>query len=503
MSDDLISPENLKDQLWRLNNLYWIITEKGERVKFKLNWAQTDLYHSMWYLNIVLKARQLGFSTFIDIFILDTCLFNGNIKAGIIADTQKNATDLFATKIEYPYLNLPDTLRAVQPLMVDQAGHYRFANNSEINVGVSLRSGTYQLLHISEYGKTSVNNPKRAVEIKTGALNTVHPGQMVFIESTAEGHGGEFYDMVKTSRDQKSKREPLTELDYKFHFYPWWRHPGYVLPHKAVTINQRMQDYFRELEEKHGIELSRAQKAWYVKKEREQGEFMKREHPSTPDEAFEAALKGTYYAVELRDAREADPPRITRVPHYEGIPVDTWWDLGLDDYTAIWFTQTVGREIHAIYYYENSDVGLDFYARYLRELAEERGYFYGIHKPPHDMDVREIGNRAMTRLESAREYGLVFDDPVPRAKFEADNIAAVRFLFRFIYFDEAGCEQGLEHLSAFRKEWDDVRGVYKETARKDEHKHAADALATLARGHEFKRPTPPRRSPQPRPAGWT
>ena len=81
----------LNDPLWRLNNLYRIIDKSGNKSLFKLNWAQEHLYQDMWYCNLILKARQLGISTFISLLFLDRCLFNSNQHAGIIAHTREDA----------------------------------------------------------------------------------------------------------------------------------------------------------------------------------------------------------------------------------------------------------------------------------------------------------------------------------------------------------------------------------------------------------------------------
>ena len=77
--------ETFGNWCWRLNNLYWITDKEGRRTKFRMNWAQEALFNDMHYLNVILKARQLGFTTFIQIFMLDQCLFNSNIRAGTIA----------------------------------------------------------------------------------------------------------------------------------------------------------------------------------------------------------------------------------------------------------------------------------------------------------------------------------------------------------------------------------------------------------------------------------
>ena len=142
--------EQFGDWRWRLNNLYWIIDEQGNRVRFKLNWAQANLFSEMHELNVILKARQLGFTTFIQLFMLDACMFNSNMRAGTIAHTREDAEAFFRDKVRFPYDNLPDGLRAANPATEDSARKLSFGNNSSIRVGTSLRSGTFQYLHVSE-----------------------------------------------------------------------------------------------------------------------------------------------------------------------------------------------------------------------------------------------------------------------------------------------------------------------------------------------------------------
>ncbi|CAK06739.1 hypothetical protein ACCS54_18005 [Rhizobium johnstonii] len=77
--------DQFSDWRWRLNNLYWITDKSGKRVRFEMNWTQMTFFEQMHYLNVLLKARQLGLTTFIQIFMLDACVFNRDIRAGTIA----------------------------------------------------------------------------------------------------------------------------------------------------------------------------------------------------------------------------------------------------------------------------------------------------------------------------------------------------------------------------------------------------------------------------------
>lgn len=217
--------------------------------------------------------------------------------------------------------------------------------------------------------------------------------------------------------------------------------------------------------------------------------------------SWSAALKGAYFSAELAAARKAIPCRITKVPHHPGSNVETWWDLGMDDSTAIWFTQDVGREIHAIDYYEASGEGLGHYRDLLNRLKTERGYRYGAHHGPHDLAVRELGS-GKSRVETAAEMGIHFA-VVPRVEHKADAIQAARNLLGHLWIDEVRCARGILCLEAYRKEWDDRLQVFRDKPRHDDASHAADALMTLARGHRFAVSRDQAQQQIPSAAGWT
>ncbi len=106
------------------------------------------------------------------------------------------------------------------PAKRDNVNELRFENGSVFRVGTSLRSGTLQLLHITEFAKICVENPKKANEIISGAINTLQAGQFCCIESTARGRGGAFYAMCKKAMELESSQSELTKLDWKFWFFP-------------------------------------------------------------------------------------------------------------------------------------------------------------------------------------------------------------------------------------------------------------------------------------------
>jgi hypothetical protein len=487
---ELREGSQLADRCWRLNNLYTIQTKEGMKVPFRLNWAQSELLSNIHECNLILKARQLGFTTFIQLFMLDACLFNSNVRAGTIAHRLDDARVIFRDKVKAPYLDLPETLQKAVPIVRDSADELTFGNNSSIRVSTSMRSGTLQYLHISEYGQLCAKFPDKAREIRTGALNTVQAGQVVFIESTAEGKEGHFYDLCTQGQAKQRMGVPLTPLDFRFSFFPWWKAPEYTIDPEGVVIEEQFRKYFDTLKETQEIDLTPAQQAWYCKKAETQLADMRREYPSTPDEAFEASVEGAYYS-ELLAAAELQG-RIGEFPAIEGVPVDVSWDIGVGDATSLWFSQRLGEKTRLVGYFEASGEGLRFYVDQANRMARERGWKIGDALWPHDGRVREWGS-GKSRMEQFREYTGRMPRIVPQLSLD-DGIAAVRTVLPHCEFDAAGCAEGLKALRAYRKEWDDERGCWRDRPRHDWASHGADAFRVLA--SRYRQPTP---APAPRP----
>ena len=199
--------------------------------------------------------------------------------------------------------------------------------------------------------------------------------------------------------------------------------------------------------------------------------------------SFEASVKGAVYARELQASREAG--RITRVPYDPALPVDTTWDLGVGDATAIWFTQSLtSSEIRVIDYYESSGEGLSHY----REVLNRKNYAYGLHWAPFDIEVRELGT-GHSRKETAAQLGLNFQ-VVPRiAKNTQDELAegihAVRMTFPRCWFDAEQCQAGLVALQHYH--WDFNKRIKEFKTSSPVHdwaSHGADAFRYFAVHHQ-------------------
>ena len=469
---------NLSNPYWRLNNLYWIKDKHGNKIKFRLNWAQKLLYEGLWYLSIILKARQLGMTTFIQLFMLDRCLFNSNINAGVIAHNREDAQKFFRDKIKFAYDSLPETLRKRIPATNDAVGELTFSNGSSIRVGTSLRSGTYQYLHVSEYGKICAKYPEKAEEIKTGSLNTVAAGQFVFIESTAEGDWGGFYDLCMEYKDYAKNR--LTQLDYKFFFFPWYKHPEYVLE-ADVDIPIDLDAYFTNLETELGITLSHSQKVWYTKKKITQKTKMKQEYPSTAEEAFEQISEFAVYGKEVGKVLEEE--RFCTLPVNPNTPVDLFFDIGKStkaETTCAWFMQNNDPWYDFIDYYQNQlkPVGV-----YVREI-KDKGYNIGRWFLPHDADnQRDFSMKTFKdRLIGAgvSEDDIVIVDRVDRLKTGIDTM---REKFPSCRFDKVKTKEGWRALKAYRYEYDDKKALVGEPVH-DWASHPSDAIRQFSQGYK-------------------
>ena len=221
--------EAFQDKRWRLNNLYSIKDPHGNKVKFNLNWAQQTLLDCTHPNIIVLKCRQIGITTYFSLLLLDAVLWEDNVQEGIIAQTLEDSSNIFKDKLKYAFDNLDPRIRPLFQCIGDSAKELAFKHGSVIRVGTSLRGHTLQYLHVSEFGKVCARDPEKAREIVTGAFNTVHVGQSIFVESTAEGKEGHFFDMCQTAFDQEKSGKILGPLDFKPFFFPWWKEPAYKL----------------------------------------------------------------------------------------------------------------------------------------------------------------------------------------------------------------------------------------------------------------------------------
>lgn len=196
--------------------------------------------------------------------------------------------------------------------------------------------------------------------------------------------------------------------------------------------------------------------------------------------SFDATIEGAYYAAEMTDAQASG--RICKLPIDPSAKVNTAWDIGIDDATAIWFFQDVARERRLIDYLEVSGEGLPSIAKRL----DAKNYRYGRHIMPHDADAREKGSGTSYR-EQFESLG--FRDVEINAQTEdlIGDIGHTRMHIAGCWFDEDRCAIGIEHLKQYRREWDGKRQTWRERPYHDKTSHAADAFRELAVSRRIKK----------------
>ena len=186
-----------------------------------------------------------------------------------------------------------------------------------------------------------------------------------------------------------------------------------------------------------------------------------------------ANIPGAIFGKELQASLEEG--RIGRVPHDPSSRVDTWWDLGIGDSTAIWFTQSIGRSVHVIDCYEARGEGLPHYVKVLTQ----KNYLYGDHFAPHDIEVRELGS-GKSRREIAYDLGLNFR-VVPKLPVE-DGLHAAQMLIPRCWFDAEKCKDGLVALRQYHRAYNERNRVFRNSPVHDWSSHFADAFRYCAVG---------------------
>lgn len=191
--------------------------------------------------------------------------------------------------------------------------------------------------------------------------------------------------------------------------------------------------------------------------------------------SFTAPNSGSYYGKWLDEALRDE--RICRVTYDPRLPVHTCWDLGMDDYTAIWwFQRSPGGEWRWLEYYEDNRSSLETYAK----IVHAKPYAYGRHYLPHDVEVQELGT-GKSRRQTLQGLNIKPIKVVPAAN-PADRVSAARMILPRSFFDAKGCEVGLKRLRGYRRQWNEHMGVWRADPVHDQSSHCADALGTGVQG---------------------
>lgn len=469
---------------WRVARLYTILNKQGKVIPFRPNAAQREFMENIHGTDIILKARQLGFSTLIEIIILDSSMWNENIASGIITITLDDGVKLLKEKILAVYKRLPPELHDRFPLKTVSSELLEFKNGSTITVGISLRGGTYQILHISELGKIAARFPMRAQEIKTGAFNTVPVGMHIFVESTAEGQEGLFYDICTEALDRDYRHQKPEQGEFKMHFFPWYEEPTYTIETNR-PLDRKWKIYFKALQKATGRIFTMGQMQWYARKAAQQKGDMKREFPSTPEEAFEASVEGAIFREEI--ARVYDQSRYGSFPYDPALgAVYTFWDIGRNDFNVILLGQRFSpgewNFFECVY---GQGKSLPYYVDELTRLKIRHRINWGMHVLPHDGNNHEF--LSVTSRKTAIENALMSEAiVVDRAKNLYSDIEQVRSFWESSTFN-AGSNISTFMKMAQNYKWrrDERLGTWLKEPEHNDPSHFMDAYRTAAAAHRL------------------
>jgi hypothetical protein len=486
---------------FRINTLYKIKTKASpdededcasKVITFKANKEQEHYYLNSHTRDVILKVRQLGFTTFKMIQNLDSCLFVANFASGVICHKMDDAKKIFRNKIKFAFESITQVQREIISEMgyelplakSDTSNSYVFSNGSSVEVSTGYRGDTLDDLHVSEFGKICRNSPDVAKEIISGAFEAVPVNGSITLESTADGREGYYYEICQDGLKNVRLQKVLSNLDWKGHFYSWFQREEYILP--GGDIAQTLIPYFDNLEATLGIVINDDRRAWYSGKWNTLRDEMRQEYPTTPEEAFEKTIQGAYYKTQFTEIHKEK-----RICSGFGndARVNTAWDLGVGDSTAIWFWQEINNQIHFVDYYENSGEGLDHYAKYIRNRGIAKKYTYGTHYGPHDIDNRQFSATGAKTTKQVAAIGFDLDDDgqlykiifqtVPKLGVD-QGINHARKLLDKSVFDEKTCELGIKALEAYRKAWNDKGECWRDQPLHDWSSHGADAFRYAA-----------------------
>ena len=467
----------LQEPLVRLCNIYVIREPDGTEIDFIPNPPQCAVLHALFCQEVkrvaIPKARAIGFSTLIELVMFDRACFNDGVEGAIIDQTQPDAQAKLG-KIKFAYEKLPPLLK--DALIADNKGVMVWANGSSISAGLNARGRTPQMVHISEWGPIAYKDPERSKEIITGVIQSASGRKAVIIAESTHmgGKAGDWYDLIK--RSNETKPEHRTDEDFRVMFFPWWQAERYTMEGEASQIDEATRKYFDGdpekklvgIEERTGHCFTPGQRLFYFKKKQILKRNIYAEFPSVLEECWLAPHEGAIYGDVMEQARSEG--RITTFSRDTAVPVFTFWDIGWNDSTTVWFLQLVGRTVLWLHFLKHRHQT----AAQMMTRVRETGIPVACYYLPHDAvnTAAATGTNYRTQLELAGARNIKV---VPRSVVIWDGINALRDIIGRSEFHAKNCEQGIADLEAYHTAEAGASGIIKREPVHDESSHAADA----------------------------
>ena len=448
----------LGDKELRLNHLYKIIDKNQKFLTFTPNLAQQDFLKNKGQRNIILKARQLGFTTLSVIDMLDDALFNKNMSTMLISYDLPSAEGVFY-KIKTAWDNFP--LKELYVIDAENKRQYRFNQGdgsvSSIEVKVSGRSGTFNRIHITELAKIASNYPQKAEELITGTIPSVPLDGRVDIESTAEGASGIFYEMFMDAWNNPEIKYPT---QYKAHFYNWQWDKENIAKAPIIPVDEMdNKDFFRERQEEYTLtdqEISYYYLQWLAQKK----DFNKlfQEFPTTVEEAFVASgsLFFSQQTIKAQQANIIEPiSRTNNLNIYEdykpketyAIGVDVSEGIGRDSSTmVVW---KLGNEPAVVADFASKDIAPDQLAYEIKLLGNRYG------TPMVGVERNNHGHTTLAKLKEIYPRNRIFTE-VKTDKYSNEKTKRLGWLTtsaskpNMLYDLKAALDEDIVKIHSFR-----------------------------------------------------
>lgn len=191
--------------------------------------------------------------------------------------------------------------------------------------------------------------------------------------------------------------------------------------------------------------------------------------------SFNAGLVGAYFGKEL--ARAEKEGRIGNFPYDPMLPVDTYWDLGINDMAAVWFVQSLRGRHRLVDYYEASGASIPEVVAAVRA----KGYALGEFVFPHDAKARSF-QTGKSQIEVFYSLGCRPNRIIERVGTKREGINAARMVFPLIEIDKAKCKRGLECLANYQRKWNSKNNVWEDAPLHNWASNGADAFQQFALG---------------------
>lgn len=381
-----------------MQNLYKIQSKNETLIPFKRNRAQEHFNQHKANRNIILKSRQLGFTTDESVDELDDTLFSPNINCLLIAHKKEDALKIFDNKIDLAWKAFDKDLKPLWTVETDRANTLKFGHGhdqySTISVATSGRSGTYRRVHISEFAKLCNLYPRAAKEIIKGTIPSVPLDGRVDIEGTAEGEDNLCASMFWTAWNRVGEKKPT---EWKAHFYNWTWDDDEIAKVTQIEAEQFKQssDYqlFKDYQEKYS--LNDIQITYYYYKWlslNKDWNDLRQEYPTTPEEAFASSGNKLFDSEKLDkfELREGDKVGdwIYYAPfnplHRYGGGADVAEGVGQESSTAAIWDYDASPKPEVVAEYESNTIAPDVFAYELKNGGSAYGWcLWGVERNNH------------------------------------------------------------------------------------------------------------------------